>query len=681
MNQSIPTAAELAKLPFMDNELDLEERLGDLLERLSLDEKISLCAGQSMFYAKAVRRLGIKRFGMTDGPFGVGPHSSGLKRNTYFPVNICLGATWNLETAEEFGTALAEETRAAGRHMILGPGINICRTPLNGRTFEYLTEDPYLNKALVVPIVKGIQKQRIAACVKHYVANNQETKRMSVSVEVGERALQEIYLPGFEAAVREGDAWSLMACYNRLNGVYGCENKDLLVDRLKGEYGFRGFVVSDWFAAKPTESPESCVNGGLGLEMPGKGIKYRSKRMRNAFDAGKFSEETLDRNLGGFLRVMFLVGLFDDDSTIPKGSRNTPEHRAVARRIAEEGITLLKNDNDLLPLNIEQIKKLAVMGPNANKKMAKPLYGGSSAVWPPYETTPRAGLKAKGKGKFKITKSPENADAVVVVAGLNHWFSNDSEGKDRKDLPLPQAQVDLINKTSKANPNTIVVLINGSPIAMEGWLENVSAVVEAWYPGMEGGRVIADAVFGDLNPSGKLPVTFPKKLSDSPAHVSKRTFPGNDKVFYDEGIFVGYRHFDTREIEPLFPFGHGLSYTTFDYDNLLFGSDKIVNDEKLKIAVDISNSGARAGAEVVQLYVRDLECSVPRPLKELKGFRKIFLNPGETRTVSFELDRQNLCFFNEELNRWVAESGTFVILVGSSSRDIRLQGEIEYQQA
>ncbi len=678
MRDSESTKEELSKLPFMNPDLDLEERVHDLLGRLTLDEKFTLSAGKNFWNTKPVKRMEIKPFGMADGPFGVGPHYT-LKRCTYFPVSICLGASWDIVTAEEFGQVLAEETRAANRHMILGPGVNICRTPLNGRTFEYFTEDPCLNKTMVVPVVKGIQSKRIAACVKHFAANNQETKRTSVSVEVSERALREIYLPAFEGAVKEADAWSLMACYNRLNGVYGCENRSLLVDRLKGEYGFRGFVVSDWYAARKVESTEKCIHGGLGLEMPGGGIKYKQKEMRKAFEQGKFREADLDKNLKGLLRVMFLVGQFDPQDMVCQGRRNTPDHQLVARKIAEQGITLLKNSEKLLPLDIDKIKNLAVIGPNAKKKMGQFLYGGSSGVWPPYEITPFRGLQIKGKGRFKVIGSPSKADAVVIVAGLNHWMGNDCEGKDRKDLALPKKQIDLINETARANANTIVVLINGGPLAMGGWIENVSAVVEAWYPGMEGGHVIADILFGDINPSGKLPVTFPKRLADSPAHASSRTFPGDDRVYYDEGIFIGYRHFDTYDIEPLFPFGHGLSYTSFEYNNLQMQNDNESEDIVLKVSVDINNSGERAGAEIVQLYVQDVESSVKRPRKELKGFQKINLDRAETATITFCLKKQDLSFFNEDKNCWTAEAGLFNILVGSSSRDIRRQGKFEYK--
>jgi beta-glucosidase len=667
---------ELAALPFMNSNLDLEIRVQDLLGRLTLQEKFKLCAGKRFFFTKPIKRLGIKSFKMTDGPHGIGALGTFfLKKCTYFPTAICRTATWNPELSEMFGISVAQEVRDIGYHMLLAPGINIDRTPLNGRTFEYQTEDPYLNKKIAISVVKGIQSQRIAACVKHYVCNNQETNRRTISSEVGERSLQEIYLPAFEAVVREADTWSIMACYNKVNGIYGCEHKDLLRERLMTEWGFRGFVVSDWGATKYTTSTESCINSGLTLEMP-LAVKYKIRSLNSAFMEKKFTIEILDNNIKRLLRVMFLVGLFDDKKSLSKGSRNTSEHQAVARKIAEEGIVLLKNDKNLLPLNVEKIEKLAVLGPNANKKMA--FGGGSSMIRALYEITPLKGLKEKCNGKVVIVDSPSEADVAVVFAGLDHEKGNDCEGEDRKFLELPRDQIELINKTAQENPKTIVVLITGSPIAMSGWIENVPTILEAWYGGQEAGNAIANILFGDVNPSGKLPITFPKKLSDSPAHVSTNTYPGNEKVHYDEGIFVGYRHFDTKNIEPLFAFGHGLSYSTFTFKNLKISKEKISGDETFSISVDINNSGERSGAEVAQLYVQDIESSVARPLKELKGFKKIELNSGETKTIEFVLGKKDLSFYDEKMRSWKAEKGIFKILIGSSSRDIRLEGKLEY---
>ncbi|MHA1732970.1 MAG: glycoside hydrolase family 3 C-terminal domain-containing protein [Promethearchaeota archaeon] len=688
------TPVELSKLPFMDATLDLEERVDDLLGRLTLEEKFSLSAGKGLWTTKPVKRLGIPKFKMTDGPHGVGAFGSWFKKCTYFPTAVCRASTWNPGLSEQFGQALAEEVRAIGYQMILAPGVNIDRTPLCGRTFEYQTEDPHLNSRLAVAVVKGVQAKRVAACVKHYACNNQETWRRTVDVRVGERALREIYLPAFEAVVREADAWSLMACYNKVNGQYGCENADLLVRRL-GEWGFRGFVVSDWFAAKPTTSTGACVDGGLSLEMPGKGHKFKVGALRAAFEAGEFDEATLDRNLRRLLRVYFLVGTFDHGGAGGRHSRgsrgkdkrlrNTPEHQALARKIAGEGIVLLKNESGLLPISLESTRTLAVVGPNAKRKSG--LGGGSSMVRPPYEVTALRGIREKCHGRVEVVKDPASADAAVVVVGLAHKFfkSQDCEGKDKRGLALPAGQVDLIRRVSEVNPRTVVVLVNGSPVSMEGWLDGVAAVVEGWYWGQEGGRALADILFGDVNPSGKLPLTFPRNLEDSPAHVSQRTYPGTREgkrggpvVHYDEGVFVGYRHFDARGIEPLFPFGHGLSYTSFSLGNLELDATALADNGHLSASVDITNTGQLPGAEVVQLYLEDVEASVPRPPRELKGFQKVFLGPGEGTTVTLALGRTDLSFFDEESGSWVAEPGEFRVHIGASSRDIRGSASFEY---
>ncbi len=678
MNE-IYSKEQLQKLPFMDNNLNLENRVEDLLNRLTLEEKFKLCSGRFMWHTKPVKRLGIKPFTMYDGPHGVRPDTEGEIKCTYFPSGICRTATWNPKLSHEFGKAVAEEVREVGAHMLLAPGINIQRTPMNGRTFEYQTEDPHLNKVLAVATVKGIQSQKIAACVKHFICNNQETNRFTVSSEVSERALQEIYLPAFKATVQEADAWSFMTCYNKVNGIYGSENYNLLRERLKEQWGFRGFTVSDWNATAYT-STGSCVTAGLSLEMP-TAKKYNKRNMKKAFQEGKFTEDSLNDNVKRLLRVMFLVGLYDAENTLPRGSRNTLEHQAIARKIAEEGIVLLKNEEALLPLDINTIKKLAVIGPNANFKIVGGSIlsgGGSSVNFPPYEITPLEGLKKKCKDKVEIIDTPSKADVTIIFAGLNQVPGMDAEGVDKNAFELPSDQIELINKTVKENPKTIVVLINGSPIAMEDWIDNVPSVIEAWYGGMEAGHAIANVLFGEVNPSGKLAVTFPKKLSDSPAHVSKRTYPGDDKVFYDEGIFVGYRHFDIKEIEPLFPFGYGLSYTTFVYENVIINKEKVRGDDTFKVSFDIINSGKRVGAEVIQLYIQDIESSAERPLKELKGFKKVNLNPGEKTNVVFELEKSDLSFYDDVSGKWKVEEGLFNILIGSSSRDIRLQCKIEY---
>jgi beta-glucosidase len=658
---------------FRDPSLALEERVADLLAQLTLDEKLSLCAGENFWQTKAIPRLGIPRFAMSDGPRGIGFHCA-FRRGTAFPCGIALAASWDTELAERFGAALGEEARRAGARMVLAPAINICRTPLNGRTFEYFTEDPHLNARLAAGVVRGIQSQRVAACAKHFAVNNQETDRMRVSAEIGERALREIYLPAFEACVREADAWAVMAAYNAINGVPACENGRLLNDVLRTEYGFSGFVVSDWFAARRTASAAACIDGGLSLEMPGKGSKLRTANLQRALAEGRIDAARLDRNLAGLLRTMFRTGHLEEPSKAG-GARipvSTPANQLLAREIAAAGIVLLKNERQLLPLDLGRLRTIALTGPKLRKRNCLPLWGGSSGVWPPHEVTPWQGLRERVGGRAKIVTDPARADVAVLVVGLSHRPGADSEIRDRKGLALPARQEALIRRTLRANPDTVVVIVGGSPISMD-WADEAAAIVHAWYPGMEGGHALAGVLFGDVNPSGKLPVSFPRRLQDSPAHASPRTFPGDGaQVHYDEGVFVGYRHFDTHGVEPLFAFGHGLSYTQFRYDGLRLDSAAISGEQPLAVALDVSNVGSRPGAEVVQLYVRDRQSSVARPAKELKAFRKIHLAPGASGRVEFSLSRRDLSFYCEQTRAWRAEPGSFEILVGSSSRDIRL---------
>jgi beta-glucosidase len=660
--------------PFRNSSLGLEDRVEDLLKRLTLGEKFKLSSGKLMWFTKKIKRLGIDSFTMFDGPHGVRPDYQGERPCTYFPSAICRAATWNPSLSKNFGIAIAEEVRELGAHMILAPGINIQRTPMCGRTFEYQTEDPYLNKVLAVSMVKGIQSQRIAACVKHFICNNQETNRFTYSAEVSKRALQEIYFPAFKATVVEADAWSFMSCYNKINGVYGSEHFNLLRKKLMNDWGFRGFVVSDWNATAFTTT-EGCVNAGLSLEMPTRKV-YKAKKMQKAFEEGKFNLSNLNENIKRLLRVMFLVGCFDSQESLPKGSRNTLEHQALARKIAQEGIVLLKNENQLLPLNIEKIKKIAVLGPNA--ELMTSLGGGSSTNFPPYEITALQGIRERCKDKIQIIDSPSDADISMLFIGLNHEEHMDTEDTDKTSFKLPSSQIQLVKETIKQNKNSIVVLINGSPISMEDFIDGIPVLIEAWYAGMEGGRAIADVLFGDVSPSGKLPITFPKRLLDSPAHKSEKTFPGNGKVFYDEGIFVGYRHFEYNNIKPLFPFGYGLSYTTFKYDKIKIEDNQVAGDETIRVSVELENTGNKEGAEVIQLYLHDTESRLPRPFKELKRFKKVFLKPQQKETINFELNHEDLAFFDEDLNDWVVENGSFKILIGSSSEDIRLETEFIY---
>jgi len=666
------------KKDYLDITSPLEERLASLLAELTLEEKISLCAGQSFWQTKSVPRLGIKPFKMTDGPRGVAFHSS-WKRCTAFPSGIAQAASWDESLMARFGEALADECKSVGAQTILAPAINITRTPLNGRTFEYLSEDPLLNARLTVPMVKGVQQQGVAACVKHFAVNNQETNRIRVSSEVSERALQEMYLPAFKAAVEQADAWSIMAAYNAVNGVAACENPALLNDTLRGEFGFRGFVVSDWFAVRRTSSGAACVKSGLSLEMPGKGSRCKTKPISAEFAQGAFTEEELDASVSGLLRVMLLTGHLDSDAESDKkqnsenGQRNSAKHQQLAQEMAAGGITLLKNESSLLPLNPSVHKKICVLGPKLKKKNCLPLWGGSAGVWPPYEVTPWQGLQAQNNNRFEWVKNPADADAVLLFVGLSHRFGQDSEGVDRKHLDLPEKQRRLIKDTLAANPNTVVVLINGGPLAMP-WIDEVPALLECWYPGMEGGTAIAKTLFGDANPSGKLPVSFPKRLQDSPAHQSLRSYPGDrEKVHYDEDIFVGYRHFDQQGIEPLFAFGHGLSYTHFEYSDLLMSHADLSDGDCLQISMRLTNTGGRAGAEVVQLYIADDAHGEQRPPQSLKAFKKVYLQAGETQLLTFELPIDDLRIFCLEREQWHLKAGQYRVRLASSSRDVRLE--------
>lgn len=661
----------MGELNYLDTRMPLEERVTSLLSALQTDEKLLLCAGQNFWETRAIPRLGIKAFRMSDGPRGVAYHSSRRRRCTAFPSGVAQAASWDEGLMARFGEAVAQECKATGAQMILAPAINITRTPLNGRTFEYFSEDPLLNARLTVPMVMGIQSQGVAACVKHFAANNQEANRMRNSSEVSERALQEIYLPAFKAAVEQADAWSVMAAYNAINGTAACENPDFLKTRLRQQYGFRGFVVSDWFAVRRTSSPEACIKAGLNLEMPGKGSHYRFKTIKAAYQQKRFSDDDLDDNLRGLLRVMFLTGHLD--SQVDNGQCNTVEHQTLAREMAEAGITLLKNDGDLLPLDPSSVQKIAVLGPKLKRRNCWPLWGGSAGVWPPYEVTPWQGLQAQNHGRFQWVNSPKEADAVLLFVGVGHRPGFDSEAMDRRSLHLPRNQQALIKKTVAANPKTVVILTNGGPLAMP-WMNEVPALLETWYPGMEGGNAIARVLFGDANPSGKLPLTFPKQLQDSPAHQSERSYPGDKRaVHYEEELFVGYRHFDKYEIEPLFPFGHGLSYTQFTYSDLLIHGTTFAAEDTLDVSITLTNSGEVAGAEVVQLYVGDQQAADDRPPQSLKNFQKIHLEAGQSHLVSMKLPIAKLRVFCPETNQWQLKTGSYLARLGSSSRDIRLQ--------
>ncbi len=685
---------------FRDPNQPLESRVEDLLSRLTLEEKISFLHGDSKFTTAAIPRLGIARRWLSDGPHGVrediGPDTWKPAGRTddfasAMPAGICLASTWNPELAHATGEAIGQEARARGKDIMLGPGVNILRTPLCGRNFEYMGEDPLLAGQMAAGYIRGQQAQDVASSVKHYAVNNQEHQRMSINVEVDERALREIYLPAFRVAVQEAGVWTVMAAYNKLRGQHCCHNDYLLNKILKEEWGFKGLVMSDWAGVHDTR--EAALNG-LDLEM-GTDKKvydefYLAGPYREGLKKGEFPMAGLDEKVRRNLRVMLATKVLDANRK--PGSLNTVAHQKAARCVAEEGIVLLKNTGKLLPLDASKLKSIAVIGENATRKHA---HGGdSSGIKAFYEITPLEGLVRRAGGDVNVIFSegyrkegaPElaeravaaakAADVVIYVGGLNHDPGFDCEGSDRKDMKMPYGQDELIQQIVAANPKTIVIL-EGTMVEMDAWLAKVPAVLQAWYPGMEGGNAIANVLFGDVNPSGKLPASFPKKLADSPAHTSGPSgYPGVDgTVTYHEGLLVGYRWFDTKNIEPLFPFGFGLSYTTFKYSDIKVVENKDPSGPVATVEFDVTNTGDREGAEVAQLYVHQEKPGLERPVKELKAFRKIALKPGEKKTVTIPLDWRAFAFYNPDQKVWVAEKGAFQILVGGSSRDLPLKND------
>ncbi len=682
--------------PYLDSSQPLETRVKDLLSRLTLEEKISLIHGDSKFTTAAIPRLGIPRRWLSDGPNGVRedispnnwqPAGHTDDFSTAMPVGICLAATWDSDLAYKEGEAIGQEARARGKDIMLGPTVNIMRTPLWGRNFESFGEDPFLASRLAVGYIRGEQSQDISSCVKHFVANNQEFDRFEINVEMNERALHEIYLPAFKAAVQEAGVWSVMAAYDQFRGQYCAENDYLLNKILKDDWGFKGLVVSDWGAVHDTRG--AALNG-LDLEMgtdTNYSDYYLAQPYLNLLKGGELPMSGLDDKVRRNLRVMFATHVFDPGRT--NGSLNTVAHQIVARQVAEEGIVLLKNENHTLPLDESKIKTIAVIGENAIRLQT---HGGeSSGIKAFYEVTPLQGILNRAGKNVNVIFSEgyqkdggadlgaraiaaaKSADVVIYIGGLNHDLGFDSEGADRNNLKLPYGQDKLISEIVAANPRTIVVLL-GTPVAMDSWLNQVPSVLQVWYMGMEGGNALAQILFGDVNPSGKLPCTIPKRLADCPAFADcPATYPGiNGVVVYKEGLLVGYRWFDTKHIQSQFPFGFGLSYTTFKYSNLKLVPDDGTN-EVIIAQFEIQNTGVRDGAEVAQLYVHQNHPSLLRPEKELKGFKRVFLKAGETETVSIPLNFGAFAFYDPAQKSWVAERGVFRILVGSSSLDIVLQ--------
>lgn len=803
-------------------ESKIDQRVDELLKQLTLQEKISLLSGKDIWNTVPIPRLGIPSIVLTDGPHGVRAANQEVGRKlgttTAFPTGISMGACWDQELMERVGQALGEETRGMDCDILLGPCVNLVRDPRGGRNFETFSEDPYLAGRIAVAYIKGVQSRGVGTSLKHFAVNNFEVERFRASAEVDERTLREIYLPHFEMAVKEANPWTVMCSYNRINGVYACENGYLLNTILREEWGFDGAVISDWGAVHNIYEP---VENGLDLEMPGPAKFFQL--LPDAVQNWHIEESKIDQAARRILKLVILSGRMDGSTST--GSVNTVEHQALARELAESSITLLKNEGDVLPLDLKVVQTIAVIGPNAFEAVIEG--GGSSRVHPLYRVSPIDGirtalgdkveiLQAKGcdnydepftipdgwlKDGFKLkayqksdfsgepivemdlpkpeiwwhtawsglpeaptaikatgtltipedgyyqfvlkhagevtlcldgetlidSKGPsrfhhvdykqklkanhpyqvalsyirpgnqeivmlnlavdrtymegedprlaqaveaaKNSDVALVFVGVPEAF--ESEGRDRENIDLPGEQNELIRAVAAANPNTVVVLNIGTPVIMP-WVEKVKGLLLVYYPGLENGNAIAKILGGSVNPSGKLPMTFPKKLEDSPAFINA-SHEGNRKVFYGEGIYLGYRYFDERDIEPLFPFGYGLSYTNFEYSNLQV-PEQVKSGSKVEVKVTVTNGGKVAGKEVVQLYISDPSSSLPRPIKELKGFNKVSLSPGEQKTLNFELDQRAFSFYDPVKKDWIAEPGRFDVLVGSSSRDIRLTG-------
>ena len=833
------------------SDLTMEKKVAAVLDQMTLEEKVAMCNGAGGMDFKGVPRLGLPNMVCEDGPRG--PHGG---FTTAFPVGVAFGATWNPELIEQAAEVMGLESRALGKNMLLGPGLNIQRDPLGGRFFEYYTEDPYLNSRLAVAYVKGVQSKNVAVCLKHFACNNREDNRNEYMAMVDERTLNEIYFPAFKAGVQNGGAWAVMTAANGLNGDYCSDSKYLLNDTLKQKWGFDGMVLTDWLG---TRSTEKAAFAGLDVAMPHSNDSKFGTPLLNAVKDGSIPMAIVDDKARRVLRTMARVGLLDGISPKSGGVIDTPDHYEMSRRVAEDGLVLLKNKNQTLPLDAASIHKIVVVGPNANRRFCLPGLGGSSWESSAYEVTPLQGVrkavgtnteveyfssddlgnfevvstnamqeqngrkgflakyyntgdsspaveriepelnfvwemrspdlekirpgqfraqftgsiippvtgiytlrvtssagsawvftnqeggapltynnteqgfpsatarvqmqagkpffirveysKSEGDGLCRLEwKLPTNekknsklmaaaheADAVLVFAGIDN--SLDTEGRDRMNMEFPDAQQSLIQQLVAANPRTIVTLINGSPLELGGWIGRVPAVLEAWYPGMEGGNAIANVLFGKVNPSGKLPFTWPKKLEDSPVHAeasqnnngadfyewwAHQNSSGNhaagsqskDRVDYKEGVFVGYRYFDTKNIEPQFPFGYGLSYTTFGYDKLKLTQTNGV----VSVTVAVTNTGKVAGAETVQLYVREMKPVIERPIHELKAFQKIQLAPGEIREVAFDLDRTAFSYFSPASHDWKMQPGRFEVQIGESSRDIRLRKTITISQ-
>lgn len=704
-----------------------EAYIDELLYQLTLEEKIDMIHGAAFFHTKGVERLEIPALMTSDGPMGVRAEfyddkwvNIGTTDDlvTYLPCNSAVASSWNRELARAFGEVLGEETRGRGKDVILAPGINIKRSPLCGRNFEYMSEDPYLVAEMVAPLIQGIQNHDVAACVKHFAVNEQETERLWVDTLVDERTLQEIYFPGFRSAVEKGGVFTLMGAYNRLNGEHCCTSKSLLNQVLREEWKFDGAIISDWGGVHDTTL---AAESELDLEMdvtPNFDEYFMANPLLKKVQKGEIPEALIDKKIRNLLRLMLRIKMIGPNRDARKsGTYNTVEHRNTALEIARESVVLLKNEGQVLPLS-DTIKKVAVIGYNASRIHSNG--GGSSEIKALYEISPLMGIKKLLGGNVKVSYAPgyvvsekeeeqainwqadstrflgpkeeevksaesiedkkarflqealelaKDADQVIFVGGLSHDF--DTEGADRRDMKLPYEQDIVIEKLLSVNPNTVVVMYAGSPVEMP-WLDSAKAVVWSYYSGMEGGTALAEVLYGKVNPSGKLAETMPRSLEQCSAH-SIGTFGNKDVVELKEGVMVGYRHYNTKKMDVLFPFGHGLSYSSFTYAN---GSAESCGEKEWKVSFDVTNESDREGKEIVQLYVAPKTPSVERPVQELKAFDKVLLQPKETKRVTLTLDAKAFSYYDVERKAFVVDAGNYELQVAASSRDIRLKMEI-----
>lgn len=708
---SISASAQQGVPVYLDTTKPLEERVESALSLMTTEEKVALCHAQSKFSSKGVPRLGIPEVWMSDGPHGIREEvlwddwSGASWTNdscTAFPALTCLAATFNPELSRLYGVSIGEEARYRNKSILLGPGVNIYRTPLNGRNFEYMGEDPYLAAQMVVPYIKGVQSNGVAACVKHFALNNQEVWRGHINVNVSDRALYEIYLPAFKAAIQDGGAWSVMGAYNQFRGEHCCHNKLLLNNILKTDWKFDGVVISDWGGVHHTAQ---AVNNGLDIEMgtytngltTSAHFPYSEYYLANPFldgiNDGKYDMNVLNDKARRILRLIFRTTM---NGHRPFGRFVSPEHSDAARQVAQEGIVLLKNKDQFFPIPQNRYRKIAVIGENASRSLT--VGGGSSSLKVAYEISPLQGLKKK-YGEEQIMYSTgyasgpplygreepsklnadslmqaaievaKKADIVLYIGGLNKNHFQDCEGGDRKSLDLPFGQDKLIDALLKVNKNTAVILLSGNAVAMP-WADKVPAILQGWYLGSEAGHALADIISGDVNPSGKLPFSFPEKLEDNGAHFfGASSYPGDSiNQYYKDDILVGYRWHDTKKIPPLFPFGHGLSYTTFDYSKPSIDKSMVATTDTVNVTFTLTNSGKTDGKETVQLYVSKPNSKVVRPEKELKAFKKVLLKAGESSTVTLAVPISNFAYYEEAKGEWVVEPGTYTLVVGGSSR-------------